>query len=100
MKYLTLIPDYTRSCIQDSDGNMIELQDLDLPNNFIGELTSWHSAYREIIPLSDDQRVAIVDKIEELDNIGLSLAERLKELVPGGAKVKYFSEGKLKYLHL
>lgn len=100
MKYLTLIPDYTGSCIQDDAGNAIEIQDLNLPKDFIDELASWHSAYREIIPLSDEQRLAITDRIEELDNIGLSLAGKLKDLMPGGAKVKYFSEGKLKFLLL
>lgn len=98
MKYLTLTVDYTDSCIHDDAGSEIKLDDLGLPKDFIDELTVWHAAYLEIIPLNDGQRLSKMDKIEELDQTGLYLARRLMDLVPGGAKVKYFSEGKLKYL--
>jgi len=85
--YLTLIPEYTGSCIHDDSGNQIEIQDLKLPKSLLDELTLWQAAYREIIPLSDEERLIITDRIEQLDNIGLSLAQKLQDLVPGGVRV-------------
>ena len=100
MKYLTIIPDYTGSCLRDDFEGQIELEELGLPQEYISELSSWHEAYRQIIPLSDEERVARIQEIEKLDNKGLELAKRLEDLVLGGAKVKYYSEGKLKHLHV
>lgn len=98
MKYLTIMPDYTGSCVQDDFGGKIEIDQLDLPSEFVDEILSWHADYRGIIPLGDEQRLAKMDVIEKLDNKGLKIAQKLEDLVHGGAKVKYFSEGKLKFL--
>lgn len=98
MRYLTLIPDYTGSCIQDDFDGKIEIDQLELPYSFIQQIFSWHSEYRTIIPLDNEQRNNKIEIIEELDNKGLKIARKLEELIPGGAKVKYYSEGKLKFL--
>lgn len=98
MKYLTLIPDYTQSCVRDDFNGNVELEEFGLPQDFIMEIVSWHSAYRKIIPLDESQRNVLTNEIDKLDNQGLDFARRIAELVPGGAKVRYFSEGKLKYL--
>ena len=100
MRYLTIMPDYTSSCLRDDFEGLIELEDLELPQEFISELSSWHDAYRQIIPLSDEERATRIQEIEQLDSKGLEIAKRLKDLVPGGAKVKYYSEGKLMHLHV
>ena len=42
MKYRTLIPDYTASCIQDDYDGRIELEELGLPQSLIDEITNWH----------------------------------------------------------
>lgn len=99
MRYLTIMPDYTQSCIKDDYKGRVEIEELNLPQEFVAELNNWHSNYREIIPLDDDQRQVIMNRIDQLDEWGLKLAHQLVTLVPGGAKVKYFSEGKLKYLY-
>jgi hypothetical protein len=98
MRYLTLIPDYTQSCIKDDFNGIIEVEELELPQDFIAKILSWHLAYRKIIPLDAYQREILINEIEELDREGLKLAKELSKLLSGGAKVKYFSEGKLKHL--
>jgi len=100
MKYLTIIPDYTASCLRDDFEGPIEVEELELPQDFIRELSSWHDSYRKIIPLGDEERAMRIEEIEQLDSKGLELAKKLKDLVPGGAKVKYYSEGKFKFLHV
>ncbi|HFD32745.1 MAG TPA: hypothetical protein ENJ28_08595 [Gammaproteobacteria bacterium] len=98
MRYLTVIPDYTGSCIKDDYAGLIEIDELQLPKDYIDEINSWHAAYRKIIPLCDEQRELQVAEINRLDEQGLKLSKKLSKLVPGGAKVKYFSEGLMKYL--
>ncbi len=98
MKYLIVIPDYTGSCIQDEFEGEISLDDLDLPKNLIQELNTWHKSYREIIPLNQKERIKKNKEIEKLDLQGLELVKKINDSIPGGAKIKYFSEGKLKYL--
>ena len=98
MRYLTIIPDYTKFCIQDDFNEQIKIEELHLPENYIKEVTSWHARYRSIIPLDDNERQKQKLEIERLDKQGLELSKKLQQLVPGGAKVKYFSEGLLKYL--
>lgn len=100
MKYLTIIPNYTGSCLQDHFEGQIELEELKLPQEFIDRLSSWHDTYRKIIPLNNDDRAKRIKEIEQLDDEGLDLARKLRILVQGGAKVKYYSEGKLKYLYV
>jgi hypothetical protein len=99
MKYLILAPDYTGSCIQDEFEGEVPLEELLIPKEIADELTIWHIAYREIIPLAEKERDRRLNQIEKLDAQGLKLAKKLEELIPGGAKIKYFSEGKLQYLH-
>ncbi len=98
MRYLTIMPDYTNSCINDDFEGPITLESLNLPKKFINKLTNWHDSYKEIIPLDENERQKKLFEIEELDKEGLELTKELKELIPGGAKIKYFSEGKLIYL--
>jgi len=96
MKYLTIAPSYTQSCIRDDFNGPIELESLSLPKDFIEEINSWHLQYRMIIPLNEHQRKEQMKTIEILDKQGLKIAEKIKILL--NAKVRYFSEGKLKYL--
>ena len=98
MRYLVIMPDYTGSCVREEFGEEVELEDLGLPRNVVDEIVIWHNSYREIIPLDEKEKKQRIDQIETLDTQGLKIAKQLKTLVPGGAKVKYFSEGKLKYL--
>lgn len=100
MKYIVLMPDYTGSCVRDEFEGEISVESLNLPEHILNEITTWHNAYRKIIPLSKEEREQRKEEIEKLDAQGLELAKSLKNLIPGGAKVKYFSEGKLKYIQV
>jgi hypothetical protein len=100
MRYLTIAADYTQSCLRDDFEGPIRPEALNLPKELCAELCSWNNAYRKIIHLDDEERSKkdIVDLITRLDQQGLVLAERVKQSVEGGAKIRYFSEGKLCYL--
>lgn len=98
MKYIILIPDYTGYCIRDEFEGEISLEKLNLPKSLFNKIVTWHNAYREIIPLSEEERKSKKEEIQNLDAQGLEFARSLKSLIPGGAKVKYFSEGRLRYL--
>ena len=98
MKYLIIMPDYTGSGIRDEFEGEISLNDLDLPIDFINEFTSWHNEYREIIPLDTEERKKRSAQIEKLDTQGIELTKKLTKFMPNGVKIKYFSEGKLRYL--
>lgn len=98
MRYLTIRPDCTDSCLSDDFGKSVSIEDLDLPKNFINAITDWHNNYRKIIPLDSNERLKHISEIEKLDAQGLRIASKLQELIHGGAKIKYFSEGKLAYL--
>ena len=100
MRYIILIPNYTGSCVQDEFGGEIELENLHLPTHVFKKIIAWHNAYKKIIPLSLEERERKKEEIEELDVQGIELAKSLKNLIRGGAKVKYFSEGKLRYLYV
>ncbi|MFW9873667.1 MAG: hypothetical protein ACFFG0_11220 [Candidatus Thorarchaeota archaeon] len=100
MRYIILMPDYTGSCIRDEFGEEIKLESLNLPKRILDEINIWHDAYRKIIPLSMEERTKKINEIEKLDVQGLKIAKSLKKLIHGESKVKYFSEGKLKYIYV
>lgn len=96
--YLTLIPNYTQSCIKDDFNGIIDINALGLPKELISEINIWHTKYREIIPLSMEQRHIMSSEIEKLDEQGILIAKSIKKFSSRNIKIKYFSEGKLKHL--
>ena len=98
MRYLTIIADYAGSCIKDEFAGQLAIEELGLPQAYVDAILLWNESYRVIIPLSEEQRQARKKEIEKLDRQGIEFSKTLKALVPGGAKVKYFSEGLMKYL--
>jgi len=71
---------------------------LGLPQDLVHKIKLWHALYRKIIPLSGEQRLEKIKLIEELDAQGLHLAREISKLIPGEAKVRYYSEGKYQYI--
>jgi|1186.fasta_scaffold399525_2 hypothetical protein len=98
MRYLTLAADYGDLSVRDEQSGPIRLADLDIPHELEEELTAWNTRYQPVIPLSRDARraEATAKLIDELDHLGLELAERLAAAIPGDAKVRYYSEGRLR----
>lgn len=99
MRYLTIAADYTQSCLRDDFEGPIQPESLGLPGDLCSELHAWNEAYRRVIPLDEDERcrAEIASLIRRLDEQGRSLASRVQEAA-GEAKVRYFSEGELRYL--
>lgn len=98
MRYLILAPNYSSSCIRDEFSEYIDLDSLSLPKDFLEKLEHWHSEYRKIIPLTEEERAKKRDIINNLDKIGISLAKQITNFIEGGVKIKYYSEGHLKFL--
>ena len=100
MRYLTVAAEYIGSCIKDDSQGQIDCHELLLDEDLCKELEEWNADYKVIIPLDMDEREQRYDEIKILDERGIRLAKKLTEAIKGGAKVKYYSEGKLKYLEL
>ena len=98
MRYLTWAADYTGSCISDDFEGQINYSKLQLDDGFCKQLDQWTAAYKIYIPMEMEERKKYLGEIEGLDIKGIQLAGELAIQVKGGAKVKYYSEGKLKYL--
>lgn len=98
-RYLTVTANYTGSCIQDDYVGEINLKNLNLKFEFLNELSLWNEEYKKIIPLSDQERLSLIKKIDKLDEWGINISKKLMDLFPN-SKIRYYSEGKLKYLNL
>ena len=98
MRYLTIASDYTGSCIMDDFQGQVDCLELQLDEEFCKELDEWNANYKVIILLDMEERDQRCDEIKMLDERGMYLAKKLANAIQGGAKVKYYSEGKLEYL--
>lgn len=96
MRYLVLTADYT-SFLRDEFDKEFEYQSLNLPTDLIEKLEEWHEEYLPIIQLDNDERLKLNAKILKLDERGIELAKEIKFQL-GEVKVKYYSEGLLKYV--
>lgn len=97
MKYLTMASDYTNSCIRDDFANEIDLKILNLPKDLLNSIISWNEEYKEIMLLDEIDRVKKTSRIEQLDKEGIRLTLGLTKFLKD-VKIRYYSEGKLKYL--
>lgn len=98
MRYLTLAAEYTGSCIKDDFSGQLEYSTLRLNDELSEELESWNEEYKKIIPLDIESRKLISNTIDALDEVGISLARKLAKSIQGEVKIKYYSEGRLKYI--
>lgn len=100
MRYLTLAADYTQGSLRDDFVGPVEPEELGLPMTLCEELRTWNEEYRSIIPLSEEtrQRIENTALIKRLDDEGRALAQRVTDALEPEAKVRYYSEGHLRYL--
>lgn len=101
MRYLTLMADYTASALRDDFAGPVEPEDLGLDASLAAAICDWNERYRAVIPLGERERAAadVVLLIESLDEEGLSLVDQVGgALEEDGSKVRYYSEGLLRYL--
>ena len=75
------------------------VQDPIAHSELINELNFWNNDYKEIIPLSVEERREQEELINNLDSRGLKLVEKIKNSIHEPSKIKYYSEGRLQYLN-
>ncbi|CAB4363791.1 MAG: hypothetical protein F2772_11390 [Actinobacteria bacterium] len=99
MRYLTLTADYTESPLRDDFTGSLVPEEVGVPWELGDRLRSWNDRYRAVIPLGPDERnqADVLKLISELDTEGLGLVSEVAAAV-GDAKIRYFSEGHLRYL--
>lgn len=99
MRYLTLAADYTLSPLRDDHSGPVVPEEVGLSWDLGNQLRGWNDRYRAVIPLGVDDRQCqpVAELIDSLDEEGLRLAERIR-LELGDVRVRYFSEGHLRFL--
>ena len=98
MMYLTLSTDVNSFLKNDFDSNF-NLDELNMSSSLLNELNSWYNDYYPIILIDINERKNIQTVIEELDKRGILLAQKLMK-VNNDIKVRYYSEGLLKYCNV
>lgn len=98
MRYLVLTADYQVSGIKDEFEGFLSREELDLPEDLWSEIEKWVADYQYIIPLDAKERESLKEEIKSLDAKGLELRKKIIEFYKGNVKVKYYSEGLLKYV--
>lgn len=99
MRYLTLSADYGELSLRDEQAGAIDVVNLGAPQDLVDELTAWNARYQPIISMEMNERqITAAELIDELDVLGMELAERLAKAIGDGTKVSYYSEGLLQPL--
>ncbi|HXY60775.1 MAG TPA: hypothetical protein VEH26_04120 [Chthoniobacterales bacterium] len=98
MRYLVVDADYRGTGIRDEFTGQITPESVGLPQDLVERITKWVADYQPIIPVPSRERWKRSGEIEKLDEIGLDLARAVEGHFGAGARVKYFSEGKLKQM--
>ncbi|MDZ7679297.1 MAG: hypothetical protein U5K29_12190 [Acidimicrobiales bacterium] len=99
MRYLTLAADYTQSALRDDFVGTVVPEEVGLTENLGDRIRDWNARYKAIIPLDEAERGSspTAELIDALDTEGLLLARAI-EAQMSDAKVRYFSEGRLRYV--
>ena len=95
-----LSADYLELSLQDEQAGPARIDKLGLPTPLVQELRDWNERYQPIIPrdIAERSSNAVSMLIGSLDQEGLTLADRIADALGGRAKVRYYSEGLLRYL--
>ena len=99
MRYLTVAADYMGSAIKDDYIGSLVAEEAGLSATLGERLRSWNTQYRSVIPLSMEERAYGETRslIEALDQEGLLIVQAIVAEL-GDVKVRYYSEGLLRYL--
>ena len=96
MRYLTLDANYQSSGIRDIDGNYLTKANLGSSEVLWDEIQNWVKAYNPIIMMDEEERKKNLSIIQQLDNQGLTICEKLIRELGSNIKIEYYSEGELK----
>jgi len=99
MRYLTLIADYTQSPLRDDVVGTVIPEEIGLSWELGDRVRDWNGRYRAVIPIDVVDRACgpVSELIDELDDEGLRLAAEIASELDE-AKVRYYSEGRLRYV--
>ncbi len=99
MRYLTVVADYTQSPLRDDYIGTVVPEEIGLSWELGARLRDWNDRYRAIIPLDPADRMSAPASalIDVLDDEGLNLADAIGSALED-VKVRYYSEGRLRYL--
>lgn len=100
MTYFVLAAGYLELSLRDEQMGSVRIDELGLTTTLVGELSCWNERYQTIIPrdVAERSSPSASALIESLDIEGLKLADRIAAALEGEVKVRYYSEGLLKYL--
>ena len=104
MRYLTVTADYRSTGIKDDYKDdvilFLDFSELPVSKELWDRLQDWVEEYSKIIPLSSEERKSEMNVINELDKEGIRIAKLFREeLGHDNCKIKYYSEGLLKYCY-
>lgn len=95
MMYLSLSADAYQPSLRDEQEGSVSL-DL-LPHEIRDQLQAWNSEYQPVVQMTREERATAVGLIDDLDRRGMDIASRI-ETALAPAKVRYYSEGRLRSL--
>ena len=98
MRYVLLAADYLEPVLRDENSGEDLLLHLRPREGLAERIATWNEAYQPIIPLEAHARLDAADLIDALDRAGLMLAAQVADALGDGSKVRYYSEGRLRYL--
>lgn len=99
MRYLTLAADYMQSALRDDFVGTVVPEEVGLTESLGSRIRDWNGRYKAIIPLDGAERESspTTELIDALDEEGLLLVNAI-EAELSDSKVRYFSEGRLRYV--
>lgn len=99
MRYLVLAAEYTQSALRDENVGHVVPEEVGLSWELGGRIRDWNERYRRVIPLDPEKRTEseTAELIATLDAEGLALTAEIADAL-GDAKVRYYSEGHLRYV--
>jgi hypothetical protein len=97
MRYLTLSTDYNSFLKDDFDSNF-SVKELGIPDSLLDEIIIWYKEYHPYILMDSNERRLKYSEIDKLDLKGKNLALAITKSINEDVKIRYYSEGRLKYL--
>lgn len=97
MRYLTISADYRSSGIKDQDSEL-HRGDIEVPDLLWEMLQKWVADYSSIVMMDLQERANASSEISQLDLRGLQLVEDFRNALGPDVKIRYYSEGLLRYL--
>jgi len=99
MKYLIVDADFRSTGLRDEFEGELDRGDLNLPDEIWDELSAWVKEYSLIVPMDDEEREENSELIKKLDAKGLQIKIKIENTLSEKIKIKYYSEGLLKYIN-